>query len=215
MGVIRREQNVKNKKGIIQWCRRFENGGQCGRTYQSYILRECPPRCFLDFRSVLSVSQTKYLTTNCNLSNLCGLCKSLAPEIVSWFLGLCYSRKDFCRATRLVPFFPVEWFTLHGISCASGERLAALAFRLRRTLAPSALALALRARFSSRLRRSYLDQLPRIESLTKTRSVGLANWYLSPKERLVNWNFQIWGLMIWKLWGLWAENFQFKYNIES
>ena len=35
---------------------------------------------------------------NCNLSNLCGCCKSLAPEIVSWFLGLCYSRKDFCRA---------------------------------------------------------------------------------------------------------------------
>ena len=35
---------------------------------------------------------------NCNLSNLCGRCKSLAPEIVSWFLGLCYSRKDFCRA---------------------------------------------------------------------------------------------------------------------
>ena len=32
---------------------------------------------------------------------------------------------------------------LRGISCASGERLAALAFRLRRTLAPSALALAL------------------------------------------------------------------------
>ena len=56
---------------------------------------------------------------------------------------------------------------LRGISCASGERLAALAFRLRRTLAPS-LALALRARFSSRLRRSYLGQLPRIESLTKT-----------------------------------------------
>ena len=53
---------------------------------------------------------------------------------------------------------------LRGISCASGERLAALAFRLRRTLAPSALALALRARFSSRLRRSYLGQLPRIES---------------------------------------------------
>ena len=46
---------------------------------------------------------------------------------------------------------------LRGISCA---------FRLRRTLAPSALAL--RARFSSRLRRSYLGQLPRIESLTKT-----------------------------------------------
>ena len=57
---------------------------------------------------------------------------------------------------------------LRGISTASGERLAALAFRLRRTLAPSALALALRARFSSRLRRSYLGQLPRIESLTKT-----------------------------------------------
>ena len=56
---------------------------------------------------------------------------------------------------------------LRGISCASGERLAALAFRLRRTLAPSALAL--RARFSSRLRRSYFGQLPRIESLTKTK----------------------------------------------
>ena len=77
------------------------------------------------------------------LSNLCGRCKSLAPEIVSWSIPL------------------------RGISCASGERLAALAFRLRRTLAPSALAL--RARFSSRLRRSYLGQLPRIESLTKTR----------------------------------------------
>ena len=58
---------------------------------------------------------------------------------------------------------------LRGISCASGERLAALAFRLRRTLEPSALALALRARFSSRLWRSYLGQLPRIESLTKTK----------------------------------------------
>ena len=80
---------------------------------------------------------------NCNLSNLCGRCKSLAPEIVS-----------------------------RGISCASGERLAALAFRLRWTLAPSALALALRARFSSRLRCSYLGQLPRIESLTKTAGDG-------------------------------------------
>ena len=61
-----------------------------------------------------------------------------------------------------------ESIPLRGISCASGERLAALAFRLRRTLAPSALVLALRARFFSRLRRSYLGQLPRIESLTKT-----------------------------------------------
>ena len=88
------------------------------------------------------VSSLCHRPRNCNLSNLCGRCKSLAPEIVS---------------------------PLSGISCASGERLAALAFRLRRTLAPSALALALRARFFSRLRRSYLGQLPRIESLTKTR----------------------------------------------
>ena len=43
-----------------------------------------------------------------------------------------------------------ELVPLRGISFASGERLAALAFRLRRTLAPSALTLALRARFSSR-----------------------------------------------------------------
>ena len=61
-----------------------------------------------------------------------------------------------------------ESIPLRGISCASGERLAALAFRLRRTLAPSALVLAFRARFFSRLRRSYLGQLPRIETLTKT-----------------------------------------------
>ena len=61
-----------------------------------------------------------------------------------------------------------ESIPLHGISCASGERLAALAFRLRRTLAPSALAL--RPRFSLRHRRSYSGQLPRIESLTKTKS---------------------------------------------
>ena len=60
----------------------------------------------------------------------------------------------------------VSW--LRGISCASGERLAALAFRFRGTLAPSALVFALSARFSTRLRRSFSGSLPRIESLTKT-----------------------------------------------
>ena len=72
---------------------------------------------------------------NCNLSNLCGCCKSLAPEIVSWFL-LRLRRK--ARCARLSP--PAD-------SSAFGAR----------------------ARFSSRLRRLYLGQMPRIESLTKTK----------------------------------------------
>ena len=42
MGIIRWEQNVKNKKGSFS-DRRFENGGQSGRTYLSHISRECPP----------------------------------------------------------------------------------------------------------------------------------------------------------------------------
>ena len=42
MGVIRWEQNVKNKKGFIQW-QEVWNGGQRGRTYQSHIFREWPP----------------------------------------------------------------------------------------------------------------------------------------------------------------------------
>ena len=49
--------------------------------------------------------------SNCNLSNLCGLYKSLVPEIVSWFL------------------------------------------RFAESLAP------LRARFSSRLRRTFLESI--------------------------------------------------------
>ena len=117
------------------------------------------------------ISSLCHRPRNCNFSNLCGRCKSLAPEIVSW---LCHRPRNcnlsnLCgRCKSLAPEIVSQWLIpLRGISCASGERLAALAFRLRRTLAPSALAL--RARFSSLLRRSYLGQLPRIESLTKTR----------------------------------------------
>ena len=50
------------------------------------------------FYAVVLIFSLCHRPRNCNLSNLCGRCKSLAPEIVSWFLGLCYSRKDFCRA---------------------------------------------------------------------------------------------------------------------
>ena len=60
---------------------------------------------FLNTNELLSEDQNGFRSglvcvtdQTCNLSNLCGRCKSLAPEIVSWFLGLCYSRKDFCRA---------------------------------------------------------------------------------------------------------------------
>ena len=69
--------------------------------------------------------------SNCNLSNLCGLYKSLAPEIVSWFLHFAES------------------------------------------LAPPANSRAFGARFSQRLRRSFLESIAyRIESLTKTMKKG-------------------------------------------
>ena len=65
----------------------------------------------------------------CNFSNLCGRCKSSAPEIVS---SLCHRPRK-CNFSNLCG------------RCKSSApeivRLAALAFRLRRTLAPSALAL--------------------------------------------------------------------------
>ena len=79
---------------------------------------------------------------NCNLSNLCGRCKSLAPEIVSWFLGFRFAE-----------------FPLRGISCTSGERLvsASRSFRFAESLAPPAKG-SLRSPFASgglsRLRRS-------------------------------------------------------------
>ena len=82
------------------------------------------------------------------------------------YIQLVWALQEFSARNCELVVRNCESIPLRGISCASGERLAALAFRLRRTLAPSALAL--RARFFSRLRRSYLGQLPKIESLTKT-----------------------------------------------
>ena len=38
---------MKNKKGSFS-DKQFENGGQCGRTYPSHILRECPPGLSLE-----------------------------------------------------------------------------------------------------------------------------------------------------------------------
>ena len=90
--------------------------------------------------------------SNCNLSNLCGLYKSLAPEIVSSRNLLRLRRK--ARCARLSP--PAD---SRAFAESLAPRLAELAFRLRRTLAPSGLALALRARFSSRLRRSFLESI--------------------------------------------------------
>ena len=74
---------------------------------------------------------------NCNLSNLCGRCKSLAPEIVSWFLAASLNLLRLRQKARCAHLSP-----------PAGSRT-----------------------FGARASRSYLGQLPRIESLTKTNCV--------------------------------------------
>ena len=46
--------------------------------------------------------------SNCNLSNLCGLYRSLAPEIVSWFLR--FSSAFGARASRSIFLAPPASF---------------------------------------------------------------------------------------------------------
>ena len=50
--------------------------------------------------------------SNCNLSNLCGLYKSLAPEIVSWFLRFAESLAPPANSIFLAPLGARFWSQL-------------------------------------------------------------------------------------------------------
>ena len=59
--------------------------------------------------------------SNCNLSNLCGLYKSLAPEIVSWFLRFAESLAPPANSIFLAP--PAHVFEVNCLESSLWQRL--------------------------------------------------------------------------------------------
>ena len=59
--------------------------------------------------------------SNCNLSNLCGLYKSLAPEIVSWFLRFAESLAPPANSIFLAP--PAHVFGVNCLESSLWQRL--------------------------------------------------------------------------------------------
>ena len=51
--------------------------------------------------NVVCVTDRGHRPSNCNLSNLCGRCKSLAPEIVSWFWVNCLESSLWQRLSEM------------------------------------------------------------------------------------------------------------------